>query len=58
MKRIQLLCLMKYECTIIIYKDNKHMNVSYNVKTTMKKCLFNKIRDTKGSIFLLRDSEF
>ena len=35
---------MKYECTIIIYKENKHMNVSYNVKkTTIKKCLFNEM---------------
>ena len=37
---------MKYVCTIIIYKENKHVNVSYNVKTTMKKYLFNEIRAT------------
>ena len=29
---------MKYQCTIIIYKENKHINVSYDVKKTMKKC--------------------
>ena len=29
---------MKYECTIIIYKQNKHINVAYYVKKkkTMK----------------------
>ena len=27
---------MKYECTIIIYKENKHMNVSYNVSYNVK----------------------
>ena len=37
---------MKYECTIIIYKENKQMNVAYNVNTTMKKCFFNDSRDT------------
>jgi len=45
---------MKYKCTIIIYKENKHMNVSYNVKkTTMKKYLFKEIRATKRSLFWL-----
>ena len=28
---------MKYSCTDIIYKENKHMNVSYNVKKNYRK---------------------
>ena len=28
---------MKYEYTIIIYKENKHMNVLYNVKNKYDK---------------------
>ena len=32
---------MKYVCTNIIYKENKHINVANNVKkTTMKKMFF------------------
>ena len=46
---------MKYECTIIIDKENKHMNVAYNVKTTMKKYFFNEIRDPKR-YFLASDT--
>ena len=57
MKTIQSLCLMKYESTIIIYKENKHMNVSYNGKITMKKCSFNGFRDTKRSLFWLLTQE-
>ena len=28
---------MKYKCTIIIYKENKHMKVAYNVKNNYEK---------------------
>ena len=42
---------MKYVCTITSYKENKHMNVSYKLKTTMKKCLFNEIRDIQDDFF-------
>ena len=31
---------MKYECTIIIYKENKHVNVQYNVKNNYEKSVF------------------
>ena len=31
---------MKYEYTIIIYKDSKHMNVSYNVRNNYEKVSF------------------
>ena len=31
---------MKYECTIIIYKENKHMNVAYEVKNNYEKVFF------------------
>ena len=34
---IQSQCMMKYECEIIIYKENKHMNGSYNVKNNYEK---------------------
>ena len=30
---------MKYVCTFIIYKENKHMNLSYNVKNNYEKVL-------------------
>ena len=42
---------MKYECSIIIYKENKHMNVAYIVKNNYD--FFNEIRDTKRSLFWL-----
>ena len=48
---------MKYECTIIFYKENKHINVSYNVKKNMKKYLFNEIRESKRSHFWLPTQE-
>ena len=44
---------MKYVCTIIIVKENKHMNVSYNVQNNYEECLFNEIRDTKQLAFWL-----
>ena len=31
---------MKYECTIIIYKENKHMNVAYKVKNKNNEKVF------------------
>ena len=31
---------MKYECTIIIYKENEHMNVAYDVKNNYEKVFF------------------
>ena len=42
---------MKDICTNIIYKENKHMNVSYNVKNNYEKSLFNEVRDTKNHFF-------
>ena len=43
---------MKYECTFIIYKENKHMNVAYNVKkTTMKKRFSMKLGTPKDHFF-------
>ena len=54
MKMENSLCIMKYECTFIIYKENKHMNVAYNVKqNNYEKMFFNEIRDTKRSLFWL-----
>ena len=35
------------------FRENKHMKVSYNEKITMKRYLFNEIRDTKRSLFWL-----
>ena len=44
---------MIYECTIIIYKENKHINVSYNVKkkNTMKNVYLMKL-ETPKNVFL------
>ena len=39
-KTIQSKCPMKYECTIIIYKENKHIKLSYNVKKDYEKVFF------------------
>ena len=41
MKTIKSLCIMKYEYTIIIYKENKHKNVAYyNEKNNYEKGFF------------------
>ena len=40
MKTIKSLCIMKNECTIIMYKENKHKYVAYNVENNYEKVLF------------------
>ena len=43
---------MKYECTNIIYKEIKHMNVSYNVKNNYEKVFFSmKLVTSKAHFF-------
>ena len=42
---------MKYECTIIIYKENKHINVAYNVKKNLCKSVFSIKLDTETGNF-------
>ena len=43
--------MMKYECTINIYKDNKHMNVSYNIKKIWKSVYAMKLETPKDHFF-------
>ena len=38
---------MKYDCTIIIYKENKHMKEAYNVKKTYEKVLISMKLETQ-----------
>ena len=52
MKTIKSLWIMKYVCKIIIYKENKHMNVSYNVKKKLWKSVYSmKLETPKDHFF-------
>ena len=57
MKTIKSLCIMKYVCTIIIYKENKLLNVSYNVKKQLWKDVYSMQLETPKITFLASDTE-
>ena len=51
MKTIKSLCIIKYECTIIIYKENKDVNVAYNEKKIWKSVFSMKLETPKDHFF-------